>query len=205
MKPLERSTSFDLVVAHYNEDVGWAHKDRFTKYSPVRMFIYDKGKGKDGIRLPNVGREAHTYLWHIVNNYDQLADVTAFLQGKIRDHAPHAVDQINNLHRGSTYKELTSYELNFCASDAAETSASIQKVYRHIFGVDIDKSRKMQCKCCACFVVIRDRILSHPRDLYERAIELTEKEVEPECFKRGPIGCAFERLWHLIFNGKEIP
>jgi len=200
-----QAMSFDLVVAHYNEDVGWVQKNRFTIYSPVRIFLYDKGKGKDGIKLPNVGREAHTYLWHIVNNYDQLADLTAFLQGNIRDHAPHAIERIHNLHPGSTYQELTSKELIFCASDASETSASVQKIYRHVFGTDIDKSRQMKCMCCACFVVTRDRILFHPRDLYERALELTTQEVEPGCFKRGPISCGFERLWHLIFNLKEIP
>jgi hypothetical protein len=29
--------------------------------------------------LPNVGREAHTYLHHLHNRYDSLADVTIFL------------------------------------------------------------------------------------------------------------------------------
>lgn len=33
------------------------------------------------IELPNVGREAHTFLHHILKNYDTLADVTFFVNG----------------------------------------------------------------------------------------------------------------------------
>ena len=33
--------------------------------------------------LPNVGREQHVFLTHIVRNYDSLADWTAFLHGKV--------------------------------------------------------------------------------------------------------------------------
>ncbi len=32
------------------------------------------------IQLPNVGRETHTYLHHIVSRYDSLADWTVFSQ-----------------------------------------------------------------------------------------------------------------------------
>ena len=34
----------------------------------------------EALPLPNVGRESHTYLHHIVNNYDKLADWTVFSQ-----------------------------------------------------------------------------------------------------------------------------
>ena len=29
--------------------------------------------------LPNVGNEGHTYLWHITQNWDTLADLNVFL------------------------------------------------------------------------------------------------------------------------------
>jgi hypothetical protein len=29
--------------------------------------------------LPNVGNEGHTYLWHITEHWDTLADLTIFL------------------------------------------------------------------------------------------------------------------------------
>ena len=65
-----------MVVSRFKEEVDWT-KD----YSSV--LIYNKGKDIeiDCEILPNVGREAHTYLHHIVNKYENLAEVTCFFQG----------------------------------------------------------------------------------------------------------------------------
>jgi hypothetical protein len=69
----------EVVVARYRERVDW------TRNVPrgVRVTIYDKGGGE----LPNVGREAHSYLHHIVQRWSSLADVTVFCQGHPFDHA----------------------------------------------------------------------------------------------------------------------
>ena len=45
-------------------------------------------------RLPNVGRESHTYLHHIVANYDHLASVTVFTQGSISEHPKNVYNEI---------------------------------------------------------------------------------------------------------------
>lgn len=57
--------------------------------------IYNKGRDdlsslqrERSVRLPNVGREAHTYIWHIVENYDRLEDIMIFSQGGYRAHIP---------------------------------------------------------------------------------------------------------------------
>ena len=31
---------------------------------------------KNIINLDNVGRESHTYLYHVINNYNNLSDIT---------------------------------------------------------------------------------------------------------------------------------
>jgi len=65
----------ELVLAHFNEDASWS-----DPYASVRT-IYCKGSQVPGcVPLENVGREGHTYLTHIVNNYDHLADWTVFSQ-----------------------------------------------------------------------------------------------------------------------------
>jgi hypothetical protein len=75
----------DLVVARFQEDLGWLRRVPRS----IRRCVYDKGGGVAGAEaLPNVGREAHTYLHHIVTHYDRLADLTVFVQGKPFDHAP---------------------------------------------------------------------------------------------------------------------
>ena len=74
---LKKKRPLDIVVARYNEDISWT-----KKYQP-NIIIYNKGDDHidSSIPLPNVGRESHTYLYHIISNYNQLADRTVFVQG----------------------------------------------------------------------------------------------------------------------------
>jgi len=73
----------NVVVSRFNENIDWV-SDIDNYYS----VIYNKGLSEieSSIRLPNLGRESHTYLYHIVNNYNNLHDVTIFLQGNPFDH-----------------------------------------------------------------------------------------------------------------------
>ena len=67
-----------IVNARFNEDLKWL--EDFTDFN---IHIYNKGNNIDlkNVVLPNIGREAHTYLTHIVNNYDNLDDFIVFCQG----------------------------------------------------------------------------------------------------------------------------
>ena len=80
-------TKVQFVIAHYKEDLSWL--------APIvdSSVIYTKGGASTAARypertlwLPNIGREGHTYLHHIVTAYDSLPEVTIFLQGRIDDH-----------------------------------------------------------------------------------------------------------------------
>ena len=75
-----------LIIARYNEDLEW-----LKKYKDFKITVYNKGetlsdnKFFDIINLENKGRESHTWLYHIVNNYHYLNEFNIFLQGKIDD------------------------------------------------------------------------------------------------------------------------
>lgn len=77
----------ELVVARYTEDLSWLRK----RPANLTVTVYDKSPDasadEPSIALPNVGREAHTYLHHIVSRYGSLAEWTIFCQGKPFDHA----------------------------------------------------------------------------------------------------------------------
>lgn len=100
--------SLELVVAHHSESLAWLRRVPPS----FRVTVYDKGGGCEGLleplpqprpqrglapqrrerhSLPNVGREAHTYLKHIVARLDSLSDplsdLTVFCQGRPFDHA----------------------------------------------------------------------------------------------------------------------
>lgn len=80
-------SNIDLVVARYNEDVNWLKKVPKN----INIILYNKGKDDiqfKFIKLDNIGRESHTYLYHIINNYDKLADKTIFTQGDPFSHNP---------------------------------------------------------------------------------------------------------------------
>ena len=75
-----------LIIARYNEDLEW-----LKKYKDFKITVYNKGESLSDnkffkvINLENKGRESHTWLYHIVNNYYNLNEINIFLQGKIDD------------------------------------------------------------------------------------------------------------------------
>jgi hypothetical protein len=73
-----------IVVARYNENIEWLYPEKNN------CIVYNKGNplhlGKNEIMLRNIGRESHSYLRYITDNYDNLPDVVIFTQGDISDH-----------------------------------------------------------------------------------------------------------------------
>jgi hypothetical protein len=70
------SARIHMVLARYNEDISFLKTYYFSSTT-----IYNKGPSRidNAKSLPNVGKCDHTYLNHIINNYDRLDDVTVFL------------------------------------------------------------------------------------------------------------------------------
>lgn len=77
-----------IVVARYEEDVQWTEA-----YSDI-CTLYNKGTSKPNaalpfvIRLENTGREGHTYLYHIISNYESLSANLVFTQADPFPHNP---------------------------------------------------------------------------------------------------------------------
>lgn len=88
----------ELVVARFSEDLKWIPDLPFQ-----RIRVYNKGphltlpyENTEVINLPNLGREAHTYLHHIIENYENLADMTLFLPGSVRS-KPFKSEQLDKI------------------------------------------------------------------------------------------------------------
>lgn len=76
----------EIVIAAYNENLEWTrmYHNIVTAYVKCEKEVSNLAKNMPSmtvIPLPNLGRETHTYLYHIVNRYDSLADLTVFTQG----------------------------------------------------------------------------------------------------------------------------
>lgn len=79
----------EIVVTRYKEQLEWLNETPFNKYPVI---IYNKGDNMNikfspnitkVINLPNIGLDVHSFIYHIVHNYDNLSNITAFFQGSI--------------------------------------------------------------------------------------------------------------------------
>jgi hypothetical protein len=83
----DSDSSWKVVVARYAEDLSWLRMFRGEEVEIVNKgtALPWVGVGWKVQELMNVGREAHSYLWWIVDNYDRLPDVVFFTQGQVVD------------------------------------------------------------------------------------------------------------------------
>lgn len=85
-----------LVIARYRENIRWA-----AAYEDIAI-VYNKGDKCDVsvshpiVQLPNVGREGHTYLHHIIDKYDCLSEQIIFTQGDPFVHNPSILCGVDN-------------------------------------------------------------------------------------------------------------
>ena len=107
-----------LLISHYNEDLSWL--DRVNK--DVEIVIYHKNHDKElkyneqikindnEFLLPNVGRESHTYLKHMINYYDNFCDIEFFSQGFP---AEYDIVKLVNSDNIPEYRQYTIFYRNF--------------------------------------------------------------------------------------------
>lgn len=198
--------TLELVVARYQEDLAWLRRVPRS----VRVTVYDKGGGTPGARtLPNLGRESHTYLHHLVERYDSLADWTVFCQGRPFDHVPDFHRRLRALATGM------EPEAGFCwwgfaiDCDDREGSRVFQPWSKNPEGHPLPMARfwaSLWQEPCpeifpffpgAHFAVSRAQAQSRPSAFYAQARELSLEGPE--------IGHCFERCWDRVFGVNGIP
>ena len=195
-------------MACYREDLSWLR----NVPAAWQITIYDKsGEAKAPplpraalVSLPNVGREAHTYLHHIVTRYDDLAPRTVFCQGKPFDHA---FDFHATLRRMAAQKEITTaFEpLGHLVDTDSHDGARLFKTWSknedghgldmrgfHRALWDSDGPDLYTFRGGAQFAVTRECIREQPRAFYERALAVSASYPEA--------AHCFERSWPLVLG-----
>jgi hypothetical protein len=194
-----------LTVAHYKEDLGW-----LNQINPqIEIFIYHKNddtnlkhdqkiiiNDKEFI-LPNVGRESHTYLKHIIDNYDNLADIEYFSQG-LNDHASGFVDFVNN-DNTPEYKHISDYHKTFMSKNGYITEHMKNEGYetRHIWDMlfDYDPPEEIEITVHGLFKIDKTRILKNEKLIYEKCLDLFSDND-----KDNINAWNFEYFWPLLFH-----
>lgn len=175
--------NLQVVIARYNEPIEWA--------SGFNTVLYNKGSFLEGsIPLENIGREAHTFLHHIVTRYDELAEYTCFVQGNPFDHCPDIKLQLT---------EFTSTDVLFLGKlhecdrmgNPHGPGLPVGDIYDRFFTIPKEKFTFYAGAQC---IVSRDRILKRPKAFYEALL----KE-NPSIYP-----WVYERLWPDIFSDTPI-
>ncbi|KAK4692742.1 hypothetical protein P7C71_g4524, partial [Lecanoromycetidae sp. Uapishka_2] len=217
---MDLQSNVEVVVAHYNEDLSWleGHTSDCT--------IYHKGGEKHAppyphLTLPNIGREGHTYLHHITERYDSLADVTVFLQGRIDDHVTISLDEIIdrasktkdgqvvtfpfrelelfNLWNGMPWEEYPCWK-KWSSMPVAEAPKTPAQYWQQLFpGTKVPASIGFQPG--AMFAVRRSTIQQYPLNFYK---SLFEEFFQGNMAHVNPgTGHYMERFWLAMWNPSE--
>lgn len=186
-----------IVISRYKENMDW------TKDIKKNFIIYNKSglndlTGNNVIDIPNtvwhpgrVGREAETYLSHIITHWNSLADQTTFIQAFPFDHCEDIIDYLNDDvktdYRG--FKNLIRHTLN----------DSLRKVWRDVFG-DMLLSDHLVSYQGAQFEVSRELVHSRGKQFY---IDLYNKTMLN--FNITSWGAAYflETIWIDVFLYKN--
>lgn len=201
--------SLELVVARYNEELNWLRKVPKT----IRVTVYDKSgdtvRYPNALPLPNVGREAHTYLHHIVSRYDNLGDWTIFCQGKPFDHAydfhhrlramsadPDSIGEFGWIgHIIDTDDDRGQRLFTTWSKNDDGRGLDLAGFHRALFGTDGGSAVRPALYpfvLGAQFIVHRDVIRQRPRSFYEHA--LTVSVTFPDAAH------CYERTWNRVFG-----
>jgi hypothetical protein len=210
----------NIVVAHYEETLDWLDCIDSTKYN---IIIYNKSLNNiynKGEILPNVGREAHTYLYHIIKSYDTMIPekCTFFSQGCLEDHTisksaqeyidlsvisarTHGISQINcgihdnvPIHTPTFYFRLLKYNNN----------SLVPTPNNETFGTWFERTIEQQFPLSpilwirgANFAVKNSIILDKPKSYYQKLLKECDYSSSPETAH------FFERAWQYVFK-KDI-
>ena len=207
-----------IIVSRYKEDLTW-----LKKYNNFKRIIYNKGsliqqEGFDEvINLPNVGRESHTWLYHIVENYYKLDQYNIFLQGRIDDLGCMAFQNpelylpslecygfsvsrlglLGPLH----WKDDLGIEKDVRYKESwVNGSMSRSEIGFRAFAKSICPKIPLFVATSygGCFAVSKDIVLSRPRSFYSCILERLSKHPNPI------EGHYLERLWCYIFTKNKF-
>ena len=242
----EPGPQFDLVISHHSADMRlvkkWTDQVRdipYIKQLGMRLIIYTKGPnvdldelkrgtGADEVyRLPNVGREGQTMLYHIIKNYDHPSRFTMFSQEKpewtleqdgtinfwfkrklVRDFRPNtgflAINDWNELCTCGDCGDRGHFPLQIAVHNMFEGEVCHGENWNGLWGQFIVSGKRIQSRPLKAFKWL-ENLIAAPAGHWIHA------ETQPDFIKAGympggsvpdnPLfGHTVERSWSMIFS-----
>jgi len=184
--------SYDICVARYNEDLDWleTYKNNSVIYNKGPEL--DKKQFKEIVETKPVGTESYSFFSYLVDHYDNLPEVVAFIQGRVDDH----LGDVKNKHSENDKKNPLVF-LDYVLNEAYQKGISApidETIYDHtgwklatpdrIPGkectvaeydnmtdwwenyIGLQWPGPSRCAWCQIFAVRKENILQHPKELY---------------------------------------
>jgi len=212
---------YHIVIARYNESIDWI---KYINTNLFDIFIYNKGNNINInninckiIKLDNIGRESHTYLYHIINNYDNLPEKIIFTQAHPFDHVRntfiHEINNFNNCSLNFFYfsKNILNIKYDINTNNFIE--------FGHLNGIEWKNNHSLVSPIAttmkklfenydeqkvnivfgpgAIYGVNKNLINKNTKDFYIKCGDILNKSSN---LKNPDEGHSFERLWYYIFN-----
>jgi len=202
------------VISHFKEDVAWA------KELVIPYVIYTKGDTElDEFKPhvvkfgPNLCREASSYTKYIIDNYYTLPDHVCFLQGSrtswhnddlvdiLRRFKWGTRDYININHNKKYYRSGILLENTKEATCKVYQNSNLHRpqIWEYFFKElgDPPADKEWYTYGCAQFVVKKDAIMKHSKQMY---VDMYEKMMKCEIADSYYTSLIFEHMWGKIFG-----
>jgi len=209
---------YHIVISRYNENINWVKNIDNRLFD---IYIYNKGSviqeipNCNIINLNNTGRESHTYLYHIINNYSNLPERIVFTQAHpfdhVRDSFLNDINIFDKCDRPFYYFSKNILSIQYYKNTFIEygmlnnrewknyhdINSPIKKTMKTLFHDYKDENVKLFFGTGAIFGVDKLLILRNNIDFYKNCINILNNSsnlVNPD------EGHSFERLWYYIFT-----
>lgn len=195
----------ELVIAAYDRDYSWVDK----LDNDVSVTVYRKGSGQllddETLITPNVGRDVHTFFYHLYNRYDTLSDITFFSQDYPFDHVHNYIDIINgdkDLWNKQARQSVdgcwffSHYDFVLCNKTGAPHHPGVgldildmEKIWNDIF--QIKCPNKFVFPSAGHFAISKKHVHIFPKEFYGKLVNILETQPNAPW--------EFERLEPYIF------
>lgn len=162
----ENKASYNIIVAKYKENIEW-----INEMDKTNIIIYNKSDEimENAINRPNIGRDPETFLYHIIQNYDNLPDYLFFLQG---DPFPHFTtlndnlqNEINKIVNSEKQIDVAPFLTNLTLEHHYYyPGLKTREYYSLFFTGDVPNILHFSAGCQ--YVVSKKNILNRPKNFY---------------------------------------
>lgn len=215
----------EIIISRFNEDLKWTIEGIFNDY---KYTVYNKGDNDNFektnvnkiINLENIGRCDHTYLYHIINNYDNLSDIIVFFPGSLdlKIKKPIAITLLTEIKSNkqaiflseyfeNVYTKFNDFKLDSWKSSSLQNYSKNNEYklqlsdirpfgewFKHYFANE-NENEEINTFCyLSIFSVDKMDILQHPLTRYITFINQVNTKSNPE------VGHYLERSWGALFH-----